>query len=87
MFTHRNFIDISGNDYGLLHVISLHHTENGRSYWLCRCKCGKEVIVRKDNLIYNYSKQKSCGCLHRSNSSTRMLKYHEYRKAALNQKG
>ena len=87
MSTYRNFIDISGNDYGLLHVISLHHTENRKSYWLCRCKCGKEVIVRKDNLIYNYSKQKSCGCLHRSNSSTRMLKYNECRRDTLSQKG
>lgn len=87
MSTYRNFIDISGNDYGLLHVITLSHIENGRSYWVCRCKCGKEIILRKDSFAYKYSKQKSCGCLHRSNSSKRMLKYHERRRAALSQKG
>jgi hypothetical protein len=30
-------------------------------YWLCRCRCGKEVVVR-DALITR-KKTKSCGCL------------------------
>ena len=43
----------------------------GRTYWRCRCDCGNETIVRKDQFIYPYSHIKSCGCWHREESSKR----------------
>ena len=35
----------------------------GNPQWLCKCDCGKEIIVRSDNL--KSGKTKSCGCYHR----------------------
>lgn len=57
-------INISGNTYGFLKVISYSHTANrGRTYWNCKCmRCGKVVTLRKDHFIYPYSHVKSCGC-------------------------
>ena len=37
------------------------------SCWLCRCECGKEVIVRQKNLLYKNTR--SCGCLKRKPKS------------------
>lgn len=51
--------DITGNKYGKLAVLEFVKTENGISYWLCRCECGKEKIFSKNSL----TKTKSCGCL------------------------
>lgn len=49
-----------GRSYGLLTVISIVGTENGKSLWVCRCACGAEktlpaASVHKERVI-------SCGC-------------------------
>lgn len=38
-----------------------------RSYWLCQCDCGKQVVVMRDSLISGATQ--SCGCLKRDNPS------------------
>ena len=68
----QRIVDITGNKYNMLEVLSFDHCENKRSYWKCRCDCGKVVILRKCHFAYECSKQKSCGCLHRKESSIRM---------------
>lgn len=73
-------VDISGNDYHMLHVVGLDYCEKKRSYWICRCECGKVVSLRKDYFAYEWSKQKSCGCLHRKVSSERMTEIHRKRR-------
>lgn len=73
-------IDITGNRYGRLKVLGLHHIENKRSYWVCECDCGNVVILRKDHFAYPYSHQKSCGCLHREESAERMKEMWKLRK-------
>lgn len=73
-------INIVGNEYGRLRVVGFSHTENGRSYWICECKCGKTVVLRKDSFAYKYSKQQSCGCLQRERSSARMKERHQKRR-------
>lgn len=70
-------IDITGNRYGRLTVLGLDRVESGYSYWTCRCDCGNVVVLRKSAFAYWSSKQKSCGCLHRENSSARMKAMHE----------
>lgn len=70
-------VDITGNRYDRLKVLSFHHSENNRSYWLCECDCNKLVVLRKDHFAYGFSHQKSCGCLHRELSSARMKRRHE----------
>ena len=72
-------IDITGNTYNFLTVLGLDHIEpntsnlnkGGRSFWKCKCRCGNEVILRKDAFAYPYSSHKSCGCWHREESSMR----------------
>ena len=44
--------DLSGLQFGLLTVIkySPRKTKSTATQWLCRCECGRLVIVRSDNL-------------------------------------
>ena len=58
-------IDETGNIYGYLTVLKRAEnivTPNGRSHvaWLCKCKCGNEVVVRGSCLRNKHTK--SCGC-------------------------
>ena len=76
----RGLIDISGRDFGFLHVISFAYSLRRRSYWLCECRCGKRVVLRKDHFAYKNSKVKSCGCWHREESSQRMKEYWKRRR-------
>lgn len=57
-----------GQKFGRLTVISLHHISikkdekriRKRFYYLCKCDCGKEIVVEKWNLKTNHTI--SCGC-------------------------
>ena len=73
-------VDITGNRYNRLKVMGFSHCENKRSFWICECDCGKTVVLRKDHFAYEYSHQKSCGCLHRQTSSQLMKQRHEQKK-------
>ncbi len=42
--------NLVGNQYGLLTVIAKDERENGQQFWLCRCRCGTETVVSRDNL-------------------------------------
>ena len=58
-------IDLTGTTFGRLLVIAESDkimTPNGRSHisWLCKCKCGNEIIVRSDCLRNGHTV--SCGC-------------------------
>lgn len=52
-----------GNIYGRLTVIQPAKSKNGKAYWLCKCSCGKKVIVSGDALRNKGTK--SCGCLNK----------------------
>lgn len=59
-----NFKDISGKQFGNLTVISVYDrikTEGGyeKIRWLCKCKCGRQCIVRKGDLVNG--RTESCG--------------------------
>ena len=68
----QKLVDITGNEYGFLRVVKFSHIGNRRkSYWECEClRCGKHVVLRKDNFAYSWSKQKSC-CWHIEESKQR----------------
>lgn len=57
----------SGDVFGRLTVIKLHHSAKrrdgsaGERIMLCKCECGNEVQVRTSNLKSGTTK--SCGCL------------------------
>lgn len=53
------FIDLTGQRFGKLYVIKYHHSNNG-AYWLCKCDCGNETILRGS--YFRYGSTKSCGC-------------------------
>lgn len=52
--------DLTGQRFGKWTVIKFDHRKGKSYYWLCRCECGEEKIVRSDGLINGRSK--SCGC-------------------------
>jgi hypothetical protein len=54
------FIDLTGQKFGRLTVLSLTGRKNKRLQWLCRCDCGKEKIIRSSSLTTGNTK--SCGC-------------------------
>lgn len=61
--------DIAGEKFGRLTVIELNHIKKykhgSKTYWLCKCNCGNEKVVRRDHLISG--KTQSCGCLEKEN--------------------
>lgn len=49
---HENAKDITGERFGNLiaeRAISI-RDRLGRIYWICKCDCGNEILVRGDNL-------------------------------------
>ena len=53
--------DETGNIYGYLTVLKrVENDKDGRARWLCKCKCGNEVVVLGKHL--RSGNTKSCGC-------------------------
>jgi len=56
--------DTAGSRYDRLTLIQKQPiSEDSITYWLCKCDCGNEVIVKQTNLRRGHTK--SCGCLRR----------------------
>ena len=53
--------DLTGKRFGRLTAIKRVEIRNSKSYWLCRCDCGKEKVVESAHLTCNQTR--SCGCL------------------------
>lgn len=54
---------LNGQRFGKLIVVKYIYSDNhGETYWLCKCDCGNEIIVKRTNL--RSGNTKSCGCLH-----------------------
>lgn len=51
---------IKGQRFGRLTVIEQSETKKKRSYWLCKCDCGKEKALMGKTL--RNGRTKSCGC-------------------------
>lgn len=54
-------MDFTGQKFGRLTVIE--KAEKGRSWWVCNCECGNQVILPTHRLL----EYKSCGCLEKEN--------------------
>lgn len=52
--------DLTGKRFGRLEVLSRHSVAR-ESKWLCRCDCGKEIVIGQNGLVSG--KNISCGCL------------------------
>lgn len=68
--------NLVGAKFGILTVVARaeDHPYRARFQWLCRCDCGKEIVVIGENL--KQGNTKSCGCLKTTHS---MSKSDEYR--------
>lgn len=54
-------VDITGEKYNMLKVISFYDIQDKKSRWLCECECGnKKILFGRDIKSGN---TKSCGCL------------------------
>src|ERR1700681_4577953 len=56
-------IDLTGQRFGRLRVLSFRGRIKGRSLWLCICDCRKRTIAGGGELVNGHTK--SCGCLRR----------------------
>lgn len=71
------FIDLTGNKYGRLLVISrVPGLQNRKVVYVCKCDCGKEVITRSDSLKNGHAQ--SCGCRHKDIVSENSKKHGKY---------
>jgi hypothetical protein len=61
--------DITNQRFGKLIAIEPHHQDKYNSWWwLCKCDCGGEKVVKGSNLIRKDTK--SCGCLYKTSKIT-----------------
>lgn len=65
--------DLTGQKFGKLTVIKLHHIKKYKDatnyYWLCECECGNTTVVTRTNL--KCGGVKSCGCLFKNFNATK----------------
>ena len=63
----RRYIDMTGRDYGRLHVLYRAEQDklstDNRPMWVCKCACGNTTVVLGANLRTGMTR--SCGCLRR----------------------
>lgn len=74
--SHRN-IDITGNRYGRLVVVSRATSTKNRTRWFCQCDCGGTCLSTGKTL--RQGKKKSCGCIKREQSREHVKVLHENR--------
>lgn len=55
--------DLTGQKFNKLLVLKQVRKNKGKTYWLCKCDCGKETIVEGYKLKTGHIR--SCGCLQR----------------------
>ena len=64
--------DLRNKRFNRLKVIKLDHVDKYyNSYWLCKCDCGKQIIVTAGRLRSEHTK--SCGCLHKEISKQQCI--------------
>lgn len=70
-----NKLDIVGNEFNLVKVISYYMSKNGKHYYKCQCVCGREIIRERWRITSSTSNR----CIHERN------KYSEYSKTRIMQ--
>mgnify|MGYP004642627401 CR=1 FL=1 len=65
---YREKYDLTGRTFGRLKVLEKvpppdHVKDKRTSYWKCQCRCGNEIIARRNGLTSG--RTQSCGCLKR----------------------
>lgn len=65
-------LDLVGQNFGRLSVLSRDGSRNSKSTWKCRCSCGNVKIISSTGLMSG--KSRSCGCLQKEEQSERITK-------------
>jgi hypothetical protein len=66
-------LQLEGQTFGYLIVVSFSHTHNRNTYWNCQCKCGKTIICCGVSL--KHGNTQSCGCFHIERSIEANIKH------------
>jgi hypothetical protein len=66
--------DLSGKTYNMLTAISFQYNKNSHSYWLFRCDCGEEKVLRGNQVVYGSTV--SCGCFQKNRMKVHDFYYH-----------
>lgn len=74
-------IDLTGQKFNRLTAIKYMHKKNKKHYWLCKCECGNEIIVRSDMLKNGHTQ--SCGCWYNETRKMSKNKVHGMSKTKL----
>ena len=70
----KTLMDLTGQRYGRLLVLSEAERIGTKRYWLCKCDCGKTTTVQHGNI--RDGQVTSCGCLRSELSSSRNGTHH-----------
>lgn len=70
--------DLTGKDFGYIHVIQKEKTQSGKVIWECRCKCGNIIYLPTDKITSGHTQ--SCGCIlnnmkHKSDRNVKCVSY------------
>lgn len=78
----NGFKDLTGEVFGRLTVLGKTERMSGRkSYWSCRCECGKQKEVRSDCLTRSVKPVKSCGCIRDEQAVKNIVKNHSHKES------
>ena len=66
-------IDLTGSQIGRLTALSSMSQRGRGTMWLCRCECGREVVVARKEL--RNGDTRSCGCLRIDRNVERFVKH------------
>lgn len=74
----RKITDIQGCRFGRLTVVEVAGRDGGGHVkWICQCDCGASAVTSGDRL--RLGRARSCGCLNREKSRSRMRIYNAMR--------
>ena len=75
----KQFRNLTGQRFGRWQVIAFAgRLADGQPYWRCRCDCGNEKVIWKNNLTrLNPPHSRSCGCLRRDQMRVKMQLAHQ----------
>ena len=66
-------IDLTGQKFGRITVISLISNDGGKNIWACVCECGKNMSVQARLLLDPGRSIKSCSCARASNCEWKII--------------
>lgn len=63
--------NLVNQQFSYLTVVARHGSQNNKTIWKCKCKCGNQVYASTGDL--RAGKVKSCGCKHKDNGKAKIV--------------